>query len=108
MAAPGGPLGALIAGARVHAIKRLAAPLEASVVDRPPPTAERPPHRCRAQGDDHPTGHETVTATQDTPHSRRSAEEPREPAGEKTSPARRWVVERPLAWRSKGRGLLVR
>ena len=28
--------------------------------------------------------------------------------GEKTFPARRWVVERTLSWLSKGRGILVR
>jgi transposase len=104
--ATGGPLGAMIAGANVHATKLLAATLEAAV-DRPPPTAERPQHLCPDKGDDTPTGHEAVTAYQYTPQIRRFGAEMLDPTGEKTYPARRWVVERTLAWRSKCRGLLV-
>jgi putative transposase len=106
--AAGGPLGATIAGATVHDTTRLAATLEAIVVERPQPTAERPQPLCWEKGDDHPTGHEPVAASQDPPHIRRIGEEKRDPHGEKTSPARRWVVERTLAWLSKCRGLLVR
>lgn len=108
MDATGGPLGAAIAGANVHDTKLLAVPLGAIVVDRPPPTAERPQHLCLDKGDDNPTGHATVAAYQYTPHIRRIGEEKRDPAGEKTYPARRWVVERTFAWLSKCRGLLVR
>ncbi len=106
--ATGGPLGATIAGANVHDTKLLATTLEAIVVDRPPPTAERPQHLCLDKGYDNPTGHETVAAYQYTPHIRRIGEEKRDPNGQKTYPARRWVVERTLAWLSKCRGLLVR
>src|SRR5262245_18706801 len=88
----GGPLGAIIAGANVHDTTLLAATLEAIVVDRPPPTAERPQHLCLDQGDDNPTGHKTVTAYQYTPHIRRIGEAKRDTNGEKTAPARRWVV----------------
>ena len=41
-------------------------------------------------------------------HIRRIGEEKLDEQGEKTHPARRWVVERTLAWLSKCRGLLVR
>jgi putative transposase len=58
--APGGPLGATIAGATGHATQRLAATLEAMVVERPLPTEEKPQHRCLDKGDDKPTGPETV------------------------------------------------
>jgi putative transposase len=105
--ATGGPLGATIAGANVHDTKLLARSIEAIVVDRPPPTAERPQPLCLDKGYDHPTGHETVAAYQYTPHIRRLGEETLSPNGQKTSPARRWVVERTLAWLSKGRGRLV-
>lgn len=108
MEATGGPLGAILAGANVHDTKLLATTLEAIVVDRPPPTAERPQHLCLDKGYDNPTGQKTVTAYQYTPHIRRSGEEKLDTNGEKTSPARRWVVERTLAWLSKCRGLLVR
>ena len=108
MEATGGPLGAMIAGANVHDTKLLAATLAAIVADRPPPTAEMPQHLCLDKGDDHPTGHETVAAYQDIPHIRRLGEEKLDANGQKTYPARRWVVERTLAWLSKCRGLLVR
>ena len=43
------------------------------------------------------------------PHIRRIGEEAGDPAvGEPRRPARRWVVERTLAWLSKCRALLVR
>jgi putative transposase len=106
--AAGGPLGATIAGANVHDTTLLATTLEAIVVDRPQPTAEKPQHLCLDKGYDTPPGHETVAASQDTPHIRRIGEEKLDPNGEKTYPARRWVVERTLAWLSKCRGLLVR
>ena len=41
-------------------------------------------------------------------HIRRIGEEKKDEAGEKRHPARRWVVERTLAWLSKCRALLVR
>jgi putative transposase len=106
--ATGGPLGATIAGANVHDTKLLAATLEAIVVDRPLPTEEMPQHLCLDKGYDNPTGHETVVAYSYLPHIRRIGEETRAANGEKRYPARRWVVERTLAWLSKCRGLLVR
>jgi putative transposase len=106
--ASGGPLGATIAGANVHDTKLLATTLESIVVDRPPLTAETPQQLCLDKGYDNPTGHETVAAYQYMPHIRRIGEERLDPHGQKTYPARRWVVERTLAWLSKCRGLLVR
>jgi putative transposase len=106
--ADGGPLGATIAGANVHDTPLRAATLEAVVVERPQPTEARAPHLCLDKGDDHPTGHQTVAAYQDIPHIRRIGEETLALDGQKTDPARRWVVERTLAGLSKGRGLLVR
>jgi putative transposase len=106
--AGGGPLGVAMAGANVHDTKLLAATLESIVVERPQPTAERPQHLCLDKGYDNPTGHETVAAFQYIPHIRRIGEEKLDPYGQKTYPARRWVVERTLAWLSKCRGLLVR
>ena len=106
--ATGGPLGAIIAGANVHDTKLLAATLEAIVVERPLPTEEKPQHLCLDKGYDNPTGHETVATYQYTPHIRRIGAEKLDPNGQKSYPARRWVVERTLAWLSKCRGLLVR
>jgi putative transposase len=106
--ADGGPLGAAIAGAHVHDTKLVAATLESRVVERPQPTEERPQPLCLDQGDDNPTGDEAAATYPYTPHIRSIGEETLDPHGQKTSPARRWVVERTLAWRSKCRGLLVR
>lgn len=106
--ADGGPLGAAIAGANVHDTTRLAATLESIVVQRPQPTEKAPQHLCLDKGYDNPTGHDTVAAYQYIPHMRRIGEEKLDPHGQKTYPARRWVVERTLAWLSKCRGLLVR
>jgi hypothetical protein len=107
-AAVGGPVGATSAGANVHETTRLAATREASVVERPQPTKELAPHRGPDKGDDHPTGHETGATYHHLPPLRRTGEETLETDGQKTSPARRWVGERTLAWLSKCRGLLVR
>jgi putative transposase len=96
------------AGANVHDTTLLAATLEAMVVERPQPTAEAPQPLCLDQGDDTPTGPETVAAFQDGPHSRRMGEEQLDAFGQQTPPARRWVVERTLAWPSKCRSLLGR
>ena len=104
----GGPLGATIAGANIHDTKLLATTLESIVVDCPPLAAEMPQHLCLDKGYDNPPGHETVAAYPYTPHIRRIGEEKRDPHGQKTYPARRWAVERTLAWLSKCRGLLVR
>ncbi len=107
--AEGGPLAIVVAGANVHDTKLLAATLAAIVVARPRPTAERPQHLCLDKADDNPTGVEAVAAQGYLPHIRRIGAEKLDPAtGEKRLPARRWVVERTLAWLSKCRALLIR
>jgi putative transposase len=77
------------------------------VVDRPQLTAAMPQPRCVDKGGDHPTGHEAVAAYHFTPHSRRIGEGTSGASGDQRFPARRWVADRTLAWRSKSRGLLV-
>jgi hypothetical protein len=72
------------------------------------PSAALPQPLCLDQGDDHPTGAATTATSQDLPHLRRMGEAKLDPNGQKTHPARRWVVERTLAWVSKCRGRLVR
>jgi putative transposase len=107
--AGGGPLGLAIAGANVHDTTLLGATVDALVVARPTPTPERPQHLCLDQAYDNPTGRAAVEAHGYVPHLRRIGEEKLDPAsGEKRHPARRWVVERTLAWLSKCRALLVR
>ena len=60
------------------------------------------------EGQGNPTGHQAAAAHGYQAHIRRIGEEKLDSFGEKTHPARRWVVERTLSWLSKCRGLLVR
>ena len=106
--AQGGPLSVIVAGANIHDTKLLAATIEAIVVERPEPTAESPQNFCLDKAYDNPTGHEVVPAHGYQGHIRRIGEEKLDEQGEKRHPARRWVVERTLAWLSKCRAILVR
>lgn len=98
-------MGAVVAGANVHDTKLLRATLEAIVVERPGAEVEQ--HLCLDKAYDNPTGHAAVAACGYIPHIRAIGEEPTKPHHRK-HPARRWVVERTLAWLSKCRALLVR
>lgn len=106
--ADGGPLSLIIAGANKNDHLLLEATIEALVVERPVPTEEQPQHLCLDKGYDNPTGHQVVERHSYTGHIRRIGEEKFDETKEKRYPARRWVVERTLAWLSKCRGLLVR
>ncbi len=109
MEASGGPLAVVIAGANVHDTKLLAQTLDAIIVERPQPSAEQPQHLCLDKAYDNPSGQAAAAAHGYVPHIRRIGEEKRDPAtGEQRYPARRWVVERTLAWLSKCRALLIR
>jgi len=114
--ADGGPLAVVVAPANVHDTKLLERTLEAVIVKRPRPTRDRPQHLCLDKGYDNPTGHQAALAQHYTPHIRRIGEEKLD-AAKRTAkrnttrrryPARRWVVERTLAWLSKCRAVLVR
>ncbi len=106
--ADGGPLSVVVAGANVCDDKLLAATLDAIVVERPEPTDEAPQHLCLDKGYDNGPSREVVRERDYVAHIRRIGEEKKDEAGEKRYPARRWVVERTLAWLSKCRALLVR
>lgn len=106
--ATGGPLAIVVAGANVHDTKLLAQTLDAIVVERPQPTEDAPQHLCLDKGYDNPTGRQAAEEHQYIPHIRRIGEEKLDDQGEKRYPARRWVVERTLAWLSKCRAILVR
>ena len=95
----------VVAGANVHDTKLLDMTLEGIVVERPQTGIE---HLCLDKGYDNPTGHEAVEAHGYRGHIRRIGEEKLDATGMKRHPARRWVVERTLAWLSKCRAILVR
>lgn len=98
----------VVAGANVHDTKLLAATIESIVIERPKPTKARPQNLCLDKGYDNPTGHAATEQADYLPHIRRIGEEKLDEKKRKRHPARRWVVERTLAWLSKCRAILVR
>jgi len=105
--AGGGPLGVTIAAANVNDAKLLGRTLEAIVVERPDP-AEREQNLSLNKGYDNPAGREAAKKAGYVPHIRKIGEEKLDAHQRKRYPARRWVVERTLAWLNKWRAILVR
>ena len=95
----GGPLSIVVAGANVHDAKLLEATLSSVVVERPQPTEHQ--HLCLDKGYDNPSGRGAAARHGYRGHIRRIGEEKLDGSGNKRYPARRWVVERTLAWLSK-------
>ena len=106
--ASGGPLGVVLAGANCNDHLLLEETIEAIVVERPEPTSKHPQNLCLDKGYDNEGTRQLVNEKGYTPHIRRIGEEKRDQEGKKRYPARRWVVERTLAWLNKCRGILVR
>lgn len=102
----GGPLGAVVAAANVPDFKLLAATLDAIVVPRPAPTDAQPQHLCLDKGYDNDTGWGEALDRGYEPHIAQIHD--CRPPRPKRFPARRWVVERTLAWLSKCRAILIR
>ena len=100
----GGPLSIVIAPANVNDHKLLEQTLGSIVVERP----KSPQHLCLDKGYDNKLSRQIVKKHLYKDHIRRIGEEKIDQAGEKKNPARRYVVERTLAWLSKCRGLLIR
>lgn len=98
----------MIAGANVHDTKLLAETLDSIVVERPEPTDEVPQNLSLDKAYDNPTGREAAESRNYVPHIRRIGEEKLDQKRRKRYPARRWVVERTLAWLQKCRAILVR
>ena len=101
----GGPLSVVVSGANRHDTKLLDATIEAIVVARPEALKQ---HLCLDKAYDNPSGHDAIRAHGYRGHVRRIGEEKLDDAGQKTHPARRWVVERTLSWLNRWRGILVR
>jgi putative transposase len=103
----GGPLGVAIAGANVHDTKLLQATIDAVVIARPDPETLIQ-NLCLDKGYDNPTGRAACAAGGYIAHIRRIGEEKLDGWGRKTHPARRWVIERTIAWLQRCRALLIR
>jgi putative transposase len=104
--ADGGPLAITIAGANVPDAQVLARTIDAIVLERPEPEPDFPQHLCLDKGFDNDAGWEATTDHDYTPHIAMIRDE--RPPRSKRYKARRWVVERTLAWLSKCRGILIR
>jgi putative transposase len=102
----GGPLAVVVAPANVPDAKLLAQTIEAIVLERPEPEDGYPQHLCLDKGYDNDDGWGACVDHDYVPHIA-LIRDPRPPRPERR-PARRWVVERTLAWLSKCRGLLIR
>jgi transposase len=104
--ADGGPLGIAIAGANVPDAHVLAPTIEAIVLERPPVEDGYEQHLAMDKGYDNDTGYGACIDHDYQPHIALIRDE--RPARPQQHPARRWVVERTLAWLSMCRGILVR
>lgn len=98
----------MIAGANVNDHLLLEQTIEAIVVERPPPTAEPAQHLCLDADYDNPASRTVAAKHGYTAHICPKKKEQRGRWRRRGVKARRWVVERTLAWLSKCRGLLVR
>lgn len=90
--------------------------LEAVVVDPPNPVVEPgggggggvEQHLCLDKAFDGAPSEATAEVFGYVPHIRRIGEEKKDKRGRKTGKARRWVVERTIAWLNKCRAILIR
>ena len=106
--AGGGPLAVVVGPANRNDHLLLTATLDALIVQRPEPTTAEPQRLCLDKAYDNPASEATIKAHGYEGHVRRIGEEKLDQSGERSHPARRWVVERTFAWLSKCRGILVR
>ena len=104
--ADGGPLSIAIAGANVPDAQLLDATIEAVVLERPEPEPGFQQHLALDKAYDNDTGYLACIDHGYTPHI--AAIRDQAPPKPMRYPARRWVVERTLAWLSNCRGILVR
>jgi putative transposase len=91
------PLGVTSVGAKVHDSWLVSSTVAAAVLPRPEPTPDPPQPLCRDKGYDYARVEREVARHAYLPHIRRIGEE-KITAGATTQPARRWVVERTIAW----------
>lgn len=103
----GGPLALVIDGANVNDHKLLEATIEGVVIERPDPE-EVAQRLCLDKAYYNRATEALCKGAGYAAHIRRIGEEKLDNQGEKTHPARRWVVERTIAWLQKCRAILVR
>ena len=106
--ADGGPLAVVLAPANRHDSRLLQDVLEAVVVDPPNPVAGPTQHLCLDKAFDGEPSEAVAEVFGYEAHIRRIGEEKTDATGRKTKKARRWVVERTIAWLNRCRATLVR
>ena len=106
--ADGGPVAVALAPANRHDSLVLQDILEAVVVDPPNPVTGPTQHLCPDKAFDGAPSEATARVFGYDPHIRRIGEEEQGAAGRKRHKARRWVVERTIAWLNRCRGILIR
>ena len=108
--AGGGPLAVVVRGANAHDSLLLPDALAAAaVVVEPPDPAEVEQHLCLDKAFDGRSSEATAEVYGYEPHIRRIGEEKLDrQTREKKHPARRWVVERTIAWLNRCRGVIIR
>ena len=103
------PCGVALAGANVHDSRLVTATVEGRVAAVPEPTEEEPQHLCLDKAYDMRRVEDEARGHGYTPHIRRIGEEKRAATAEtQAHPARRWVVERTLAWLKGFRAIRTR
>lgn len=103
----GGPLALVLDGANVNDHKLLEATIEGIVIERPDPE-EVAQHLCLDKAYDNRASEGVCEQAGYAAHIRRIGEEKLDELGLKRNPARRWVVERTIAWLQRCRAILVR
>ena len=111
--ADGGPVAVVVTGANVHDSLLLQDALEAVIVEPPDPVVERggtEQHLCLDKAFDGESSEATARVYGYVPHIRRVGEEKQDVKGRRNAKkkARRWVVERTIAWLNRCRAILVR
>lgn len=104
--ADGGPLGITVTAANVPDAHVLDATIESIVLERPPVEEGYEQHLAMDKGYDNDTGYGACIDHDYQPHIALKRDE--RPPPPTRHPARRWVVERTLAWLSMCRGILIR
>lgn len=92
----GGPLAIVVAGANVPDAKLLAKTIETIVLERPEPEDDYPQHLCLDKDYDNDDGWGACVDHDYEPHIALIRDQ--RPPRPRPHPARRWVVERTIAW----------
>jgi putative transposase len=102
----GGPLAVVVAPANRPDNQLLRETIEAVVLERPEPEPDFEQHLCLDKAYDNDAGYLACIDHGYTPHIAAIRDEA--PPKPKRYPARRWVVERTIAWLNHCRSLLIR